>query len=160
MLQESLYSKSLYGPGVKDFLTRCQSVLFRRVVLLAAFVIAPGCSNLALPNEDVPTSGVDPSYSKIVATYMKNTFPGLSPSDAAEISQPRWVQSEKGWNWLACVHFQDHGHRRTYSVLFKNDVVDARYSVLTDACGTQSYLPLDLSGAQRPGAIGDNGPLY
>jgi hypothetical protein len=129
-------------------------------VLLAGFLIAPGCGNLVLSNEAEPATGVDPGYVKIVATYMKNTFTGLLPYDAAEISQPRWVQSEKGWNWLACVHFQDNGRRRTYSIFFRNDVVDARYAVLTDACGTQSYMPIDLSGTQRPNAIGVNGPLY
>jgi hypothetical protein len=131
-------------------------------MLLAVMMIAPGCSNFALPNEDTPTSGVDPAYSKLVATYIKSTFQGLSPYDAAEISGPRWVQSDKGWSWLACVRFQDSGRRRTYSVFFKqNNVVDARYAVLTDACGTQTYLPLDLtSGGLRPGAIGDTGPLY
>jgi hypothetical protein len=151
---------SLNGSGVKDFLTHGRSAVSCCMVLLAGLMIAPGCGNLALSNEAAPATGVDPGYIKIVATFMKNTFTGLSPYDAAEISQPRWVQSEKGWNWLACLHFQDNGRRRTYSVFFRDYVVDARYAVLTDACGTQSYLPIDLSGTQRPSAIGVNGPLY
>ena len=123
-------------------------------------MIAPGCSNLAQSDEAEPAMAVDPGYIKIVVTYMEKTFKDLSPYDLAEISQPRWVQSEKGWNWLACMHFQDKGRRRTYSVFFRSDVVDARYAVLTDACGTQSYSPIDLSGTQRPSSIGVNGPLY
>jgi hypothetical protein len=151
---------SLNGSGVKNFLTRCQNAVCCCVLLLAGFLIAPGCSNLALSNEAEPATSIDPGYIKIVATYMKNTFTSMSPNDAVEISQPRWVQSDKGWNWLVCVHFQDQGHPRTYSVFYKNGVVDARYAVLTDACGTQSYSPVDLSGTQRPSAIGANGPIY
>jgi hypothetical protein len=152
---------SLNGSGVNDFLTRGRGAVSCCVVLLAGLMVAPGCGNLALSTEAAPATGVDPGYIKIVATYMKTTFPSLSPYDAAEISEPRWVQTEKGWNWLACVHFQDNGRRRTYSAFFKNDaVVDARYAVLTDACGTQSYSPIDLWGPQRPNAIGINGPLY
>jgi hypothetical protein len=155
-------NKSFYGLGVKDLLIGRQRLKPWCAVLLASLTIAPGCSNFALPKDDMPTAGVDPAYGKIVATYMKNTFKGLSPSDAAEISGPRWVLSEKGWSWLACVHFQDGGRRQTYSVFFKqNDIVDARYAVLTDACGTQTYVPLDMtSGVLRPAAIGDTGPLY
>jgi hypothetical protein len=151
---------SLNGSGVKDFLTRGRSAVSCCMVLAAGLMVAPGCGSLVLSNEAAPAAGVDPGYIKIVATFMKNAFPSLSPYDAAEISQPRWVQTEKGWNWLACVHFQDNGSRRTYAVFFRNDVVDARYSVLTDACGTQSYSPIELSGPQRPNAFGINGPLY
>jgi hypothetical protein len=147
---------------VKDFLTRRQRLQSWRAALLAALMLAPGCSNLALPNDDMPAAGPDPAYSKLIATFIKNTFTNMSPNDPAEISQPRWVQSNKGWSWISCIHFQDKGRRRTYSVFFKqNDIVDSRYSISTDACATQSYVPLDLtSGVQRPGTIGDNGPLY
>ena len=156
-------NKSFYGFGVKDFLTSRQSAKAWCAVLLAALLIAPGCSNIALPAEGAPPTGPDPAYAKLIANYMRTAFKDLPPSSAAEISQPRWVQSEKGWNWLACVHFQDHGgRRRTYSVFFnQSSVVDARYAVLTDACGAQSYSPLDLTGNMSiPGAPGDNGPLY
>lgn len=125
--------------------------------------IAPGCSTLAQPAEGAAPAGPDPTYAKVVADYMRTTFKDLPPASAAEISQPRWMQSQMGWNWLACVHFQDHGgRRRTYSVFFnQGSVVDARYAVVTDACGSQSYSPLDLAGyMQRPGVLGDNGPLY
>ncbi len=156
-------NKSFYGFGVKDFLTGRQSPKPWCAVVLAALVLAPGCSNIALPATGAPPMGPDPTYAKLVADYMRTAFKDLPPSSAAEISQPRWVQSQKGWNWLACVHFQDHdGRRRTYSVFFNDgSVVDARYAVSIDACGGQSYWPLDLTGnPQRPGALGDNGPLY
>ncbi len=155
--------KSFYGFGVKDFLTGRQSPKAWCAVLLAALAIAPGCSNIALPAENAPPTGPDPSYARLVANHMRTAFKDLPSDTAAEVSQPRWVQSEKGWNWLACVHFQDHGgRRRTYSVFFnQGTIVDARYAVLTDACGAQSYWPLDLTGnMQRPAALGDNGPLY
>ncbi len=152
-----------YGFGVKGFLTRNRPPRAWCAVLLMVLAIAPGCSNIAMPAEGAAPTGPDPTYAKMVADYMRTAFKDLTPGSAAEISQPRWTQSQKGWNWLACVHFLDHGgRRRTYSVFFnQGSVVDARYAVLTDACSAQSYWPLDLIGdAQRPGALGDNGPLY
>ena len=157
-------NKSYYGLGVKDFLTSRQRRRSCRVAaLLSALAIVQGCSTLAVPDGATPPSeGVDPAYVKLVATYMKANFKELSPFDPAEISTPRWVESVKGWTWFTCVHFMDHGHRRTYSLFFnQTEVLDARYAVLTDGCGKQTYSPLDLtSGGVRPGAIGDNGPLY
>jgi hypothetical protein len=38
-----------------------------------------------------------------------------------EISGPRWVHPLKGWSWLACVHFTDHGHVRSYALFIQND---------------------------------------
>jgi hypothetical protein len=148
---------------VKDFLTSRQlSNSCRAAVLLSALSIVQGCSSLAMPGEATPPpQGVDPAYTKLVATYMRTNFKELSPYDPAELSTPRWAESEKGWTWFACVHFMDHGHRRTYSLFFnQTEVVNARYAVLTDGCGKQTYSPFDLTFGVRPGAIGDTGPLY
>jgi hypothetical protein len=130
--------------------------------LLMALLILPGCTNIAMSNEDMPAAGVDPAYTKLVATQLKGSFKDLASYDSFEISQPRWVQSTKGWSWLACVHFQDRGHRRTYAVFFTDgQIVDARYAVQTDACNALTYSPLDMTTAGlRPGAAGDPGPLY
>ncbi len=82
------------------------------------------------------------------------------PSDGLEISEPRWTQSNRGWSWLACVHFQDRGHRRTYAVFFnESDVIDGRYAVQSDGCNAQTYSPFDL-GSGGPRSLGDTGPLY
>jgi hypothetical protein len=154
---------SSYDPGVKDFLTGRQRRKFGRLaVLLSVFSIMQGCSSLAPPSDAAPPpTGVDPGYIKLVATYMKNTFKQLSPTDVTEISTPRWVESEKGWTWLSCVHFIDHGRKRTYALFFNQTaVVDARYAVLIDGCSKQTYSPVDMSFGARPGAIGDTGPLY
>jgi hypothetical protein len=131
------------------------------LVALLALGLLPGCSSLASPNEDVPP-GVDPDYGKLVGAQMKNAFKNLAAYDSFEISEPRWVQSGKGWTWLACVHFQDRGHRRTYAVFFKDgQIVDSRYAVQTDACGVLTYSPLDMATlGLRPGSAGDPGPLY
>jgi hypothetical protein len=131
-------------------------------VLLTALAILPGCSNFGPPMEAMPASGADGAYAKLVADYIKTTFKNISSIDAGEISQPRWVQSDAGWSWLACVHFQDRGHRRTYAVFFKgNKIVNSRYAVLTDACDALTYSPLDLTtGGLRQRAPGDPGPLY
>ena len=156
-------NQSSYGPGVKDFLTgRQPRRSCRAAVLLSAIVVVQGCSSLALPSEATPPpAGVDPAYTSLVTTYMKAHFKDLLPYDPAEVSTPRWVESEKGWTWFTCVHFMDHGHRRTYALFFNQTaVVDARYAVLTDGCGKQTYSPLDMGSGTRPGSIGDNGPLY
>jgi hypothetical protein len=152
--------KSPCGSGVKDFLGGLQSC--RAAALLSALVTMQGCSSLAMPGEATPPAeGVDASYVKLIATYMKTNFKELLPYDPAEISTPRWVESVKGWTWVTCVHFMDHGHRRTYTLFFNQTaVVDARYAVLTDGCGKQTYSPLDMGSETRPGAVGDTGPLY
>jgi hypothetical protein len=149
---------------VKDFLTSHQRRQTSRLAaLLSVLAIVQGCSSLAMSDGAAPPSeGVDPGYVRIIATYMRANFKELSVYEPSEISTPRWVESAKGWTWFTCVHFTDHGHRRTYSLFFnQTEVVDARYAVLTDACSKQAYSPLDLtSGGMRPGAIGDTGPLY
>jgi hypothetical protein len=62
-----------------------------------------------------------------------------------EISGLRWVHSLKGWSWLTCVHFLDHGHLRTYALFMQNDVVvEGRYAVQSDSCAAQSYTPFDI----------------
>jgi hypothetical protein len=131
-------------------------------VLAAALVSLSGCSHTAMTNEAMPAVAADPGYGKLVASRLKTSFKNLSPNDAVEISQPRWVMSNKGWSWLACVRFQDHGHRRTYALFLSGtEVVDERYAVQTDACDAQSYLPFDLeTGATGPGVVGGPGPLY
>jgi hypothetical protein len=59
------------------------------------------------------------------------------------------VVSLKGPAWLACVHFQDHGHLRTYAIFIQdNAVADGRYAVETDACDGQAYMPFDLVTGQ------------
>jgi hypothetical protein len=140
-----------------------------RRAVLAALVILPACSHVATPQEAMPTSaadpatpGPDPDYGKLIAARLKDSFKTLSSYDAMEISPPRWVQSNKGWSWLACVHFQDRGHRRTYAVFFnESEVVDGRYAIGTDDCDRQSYSPFDLdTGAMGPGAVNGPGPLY
>ncbi len=101
----------------------------------------PGPTEQSLAtNEVMPESGPNPSYRDIVANHFKSTFKDYSPYDAFEISDPRWVHSFKGWNWLICVRFEDHGHKRVYTLFLDGDnIVDARYAVQTDQCGTQAY---------------------
>jgi hypothetical protein len=43
------------------------------------------------------------------------------------------------------LHFLDRGHLRTYALFIQNDaVVDGRYAVQADSCGSQSYTPFDV----------------
>ena len=118
-----------------------------------------GCSGLAATNEEIPAIGPDAALSKAVATYMNTTFKDRSAYDAFEISDYRWVHTTKGWNWLTCIRFQDHGHPRVYAVFINEagSVVDGRYAVLTDNCAAPAYAPLDLmtgaGGVTVPGAL-------
>jgi hypothetical protein len=42
--------------------------------LLLALLLLPGCSELALPSEEMPAAGADPSYVNIVARHLKTLF--------------------------------------------------------------------------------------
>ena len=126
--------------------------------LVLAIALLQGCSDLALPSEEAPASGADPSYNKLTANYLKNTFKDRASYDAFEISASRWVHSIKGWTWMTCIRFQDQGHPRTYVLFIKDrNILDSRYAVQTDACSTQTYVPFDAMGPTRAGVLG---PLY
>jgi hypothetical protein len=115
------------------------------VALLTAAALA-GCNEVVLAEEHVPESPPDPSYRGVIADYFKTKFKNYS-YEAFEISEPRWVHSFQGWNWLTCVRFVDRSRRRTY-VLFLNgtSVVDAHYAVQTDGCGAQTYSVFEQMG--------------
>ena len=117
---------------------------------------------LSFTPEDMPESGADPTYRTTIADYFKKTFKNQTPIDAAEISELRWVHSETGWNWLACVRFQDRGHQRTYAFFIKEkSIADSRYAVETDNCDQMAYSPFDLAtGAITPAAAGVQKPIY
>jgi hypothetical protein len=126
--------------------------------IMLGLLLLSACSDLALPNEEMPTAAADPSYFNVVAYYLKGVFKDQAYYDAFEISAFRWVHSLKGWSWLACVRFQDRGHPRLYSVFVRDGkVTDGRYAVQTDACDSQSYVLFD---AMRTGRLGLQSPLY
>jgi hypothetical protein len=116
----------------------CRNALCSQVpvgALLLAFLLLSGCTDVALPNEEMPASGPDPAYNAVVANQLKTAFKNLGFYEGFEISPFRWVHSFKGWAWITCVRFQDHGHLRTYAVFIKGgNVVDSRYAVQIDAC--------------------------
>jgi hypothetical protein len=131
---------------------------------LAAFLAGSlaGCNGLAATNAEIPAIGPDPTYNKLVATYLGGLFKDRAGYDAFEISDYRWVHTIKGWNWLTCVRFQDHGHTRVYAVFIKDTaVVSGRYAVLTDDCSAPVYAPFDLmTGASSVTAPGALAPLH
>ena len=118
-------------------------------------LILPGFAQLAQPSEATPSvqpqlaqpSEVPPSvpsYTSLISQSFASVKDVASYEDF-EISGLRWVHSFKGWSWLACVHFTDRGHVRTYAFFIQNNVVvDGRYAVQTDACGSQTYTPFDV----------------
>jgi hypothetical protein len=130
---------------------------------LLALTLLPGCNGIALPpQEDAPAMGADVAYAKLVADRIRATFKDHAAYAAYEISAPRWVHTLRGWNWLVCVRFQDHGRQRSYAVFVKGGaVVDSRYAVQTDACDLQAYAPFDVMfGAMRPTSVGAQEPIY
>jgi hypothetical protein len=134
-----------------------QNAAYAALLLLAAAVL-PGCSGLASTSEEPPLTGPDPASNKVVANYLNATFKDRTLYNAFEISDFRWVQTIKGWNWLTCIRFQDHGHPRIYAIFIKGSaIVDSRYAVQTDGCDTPNYTSFDLMAAATsvasPGAL-------
>ncbi|MBO0715890.1 MAG: hypothetical protein J2P55_00960 [Rhizobiales bacterium] len=113
-----------------------------RTVLALILLTSPACPQIAQPSE---APAQQPAYAALAAKYFSETMADRVSFENFEISALRWVHGFKGWSWLACVHFVDHGHLRTYSLFIQNDVVvDARYAVQLDSCGSQSYTPFDV----------------
>jgi len=121
-----------------------------------------GCSSVALPQAEVPTSGPDTAaFHKIIADYLKETFKEIGTYDDFEISDARWMHTVKGWTWLHCIRFQDRAHTRTYAVFIQADkVVDSRYAVTTDGCGEQTYVPFDAMPTTAPSSGIELNPLH
>ena len=123
-----------------------------------------GGAGLAGGNTEVPVTGPDPSYRKVVASHLKQVLKNPSAYDSFEISDPRWINSVKGWTWLICVRFrelpkseaeqiglennpsyppQDRVH--SYALFLDGDrIVDDRFAVQTDSCSLQTYYPFEL----------------
>jgi hypothetical protein len=126
----------------------------QRAVLASMLIALPGCSEIALSNNAMPP-GAEPAYVSLAAKYLQSVLSDVRSYDGFEISGLRWVNTLKGWNWLACVRFHDHGHLRIYAIFIQNDAVnDARYAVETDACEVQTYTQFDLISGElgRPTA--------
>ena len=131
-----------------------------RAAALLSLTLTAACGSLA--TEGVQTTTLNPDYRATIAKRLHATFNKTPLSGPIEISDPRWVQANKGWGWMVCIRFQDRGHQRTYvMILDHNEFLDERYAVQTDACGAQTYSGLDVgSGSMRPGSVGEPGPLY
>jgi hypothetical protein len=116
-----------------------------RAVLALMLLASPGCTQIAQPSEAAAPPTEQPAYAALAARYLTSTMAERASFENFEISGLRWVHGLKGWSWLACVHFVDHGHLRTYALFMQNDaVIDGRYAVRSDTCGSQSYTPFDL----------------
>ena len=133
----------------------------RRVLLALSVIVLPACSELAQPSEAAAPPS-PPPYVSIAANYLMATLKDRAVYTDFEISPLRWVESMKGWAWLACVHFQDRGHLRSYAIFIQdNAVADARYAVETDSCATQTYTQFDLvTGKLGQPTVPVQPPLY
>lgn len=117
----------------------------RRLLLAIALIALPACSDIALPREAGAQPGAEPAYASLAAKHLETVLKEPGAYDDFEISGLRWVHSIKGYAWLACVHFHDHGHLRSYALFIQNNaVVDGRFAVETDACESQTYSQFDL----------------
>jgi hypothetical protein len=143
---------------VRERQRACSSWHGAGAALLLMVALLPGCSDVALPSEEMPAPGAYPWYNDLVANHLKKTFTNRASYDAFAISAFRWVHSLNGWAWMTCVRFEDNGHPRTYAVFIKDGkVIDGRYAVQTDACNTQTYAVFDAMGPTRAGVLG---PVY
>src|ERR1700757_1707248 len=89
-------------------------------MLLAPILLAlSGCTQLAQPSEAATPPAEQPAYAAVAAKYFASTMADRASFENFEISGLRWVHGLKGWSWLACVHFVDHGHLRTYALFIQ-----------------------------------------
>jgi len=164
-------TQSLEAPAPEGLLRRLgHRALIRNLhrnafaVLAALFATAAALACCSPMSFEIPTEPAPPAnYGQLVATALK-PYPDFAAYGNFELSSPRWVHAETGWNWLSCLRFEDHGHRRIYSFFINNStVVNARYDIITDHCGAQQYAPFDrITGAvgllpiqpQQPGYFG------
>jgi hypothetical protein len=110
--------------------------------LLAVCALLEQCS--AVPVESAAAPAPPANYGVLASNTVKGFKPFTTYSDF-EISAPRWVHAETGWNWLACLRYEDHGQRHYYAIFIQGDsVVNSRYDILADRCGAQQYVPFDL----------------
>ena len=123
------------------------NVVRRALLALLALILlpSPGCTQIAQPGEAAAPPAEQPAYASVAAKYFSSTMADRTSFENFEISGLRWVHGLKGWSWLACVHFVDHGHLRTYALFIENEaVIDGRYAVQSDSCGLQTYTPFDV----------------
>ena len=117
----------------------------RRTLLALMLLGSSACTQLAQPSEAATPPTEQPAYAAVAAKYFASTMADRASFENFEISGLRWVHGLKGWSWLACVHFLDRGHLRTYALFLQNDaVIDGRYAVQSDSCGSRSYTPFDV----------------
>lgn len=144
----------------------CRAGLWLRNCALASLflpLVLLGCSSVALPQTDAPPAEANPAVlHKIIGDYLKGTFKEIATYENFEISDARWVHTVKGWSWLSCIRFQDRGHVRTYAVFIQTDkIVNNRYAVTTDGCGSQTYAPFDqIPASAKPSNGVELDPLH
>jgi hypothetical protein len=115
----------------------------RRAAFATLLAAMAGCSQIAMPDSSEPLS--QPPYVSLAAKYLQSNLKDVRAYDGFAISSLRWVSTIKGWSWLACVRFDDHGHNRFYAIFYQDNAIsDARYAVATETCEAQSYTPFDL----------------
>jgi hypothetical protein len=114
-----------------------------RLGFAISFLALPGCSELAAPSGVMPPP--EPPFVSLAASYLQSVLKDQAAYDDFQISGVRWIHAIRGWSFLTCIHFHDHGHLRSYALFIQdNKVVDARFAVETDGCEAQTYTQFDL----------------
>ena len=130
----------------------------RRTAIIVGFLLLTSCGTVMTTDQP---QGAPPDAKAIVLRYLKKD-PGLakpgtsSPGPGSlfasvdklgmiELSAPSPVQHPTfGWTWLACLRTHPADDAASDYALFigTDSIRDARLSVATDACATQTYEPL------------------
>lgn len=115
-------------------------------------LLLAACSGLSTPMvEQAPVAGPSPMANNVVLKKVQTVFADRAAYQDFEVSDYRWVRTLNGYDWLACVRFQDHGRPRLFAVFLKADaVIDTRFAVETDNCDRRAYVPLDPSAPPPP----------
>ncbi len=64
----------------------------------------------------MPLRSPDLTYREVASARLKSVLKNYDTYDTFEISDPRWVHSIKGRNWLTCVRFRDKDRMRSYAL--------------------------------------------
>src|SRR5215469_8044948 len=83
---------------------------------LPLMLLLSGCLQIAQTSEAATPPAEQPAYAALAAKYFSSTMADPASFENFEISGLRWVHAFKGWSWLACVHFVDHGRLRSYAL--------------------------------------------
>jgi hypothetical protein len=128
-----------------------------RAAVLTIAVALGGCSASELVQSWTPPPAAslpmvpdlsEPDYRRLVAGNIKTMFPNPAALGMLEISGIRRVDHLKGPAWLTCLKLDAKGTPQHYAIfIIDNRIVDSRAGIVIDRCYSETYAPLDVTGA-------------